>query len=684
LERKLAAILCADVYGYSRLMGDDEEGTLRTLSAYRKTTDSLIERHHGRFVNSAGDSILAEFASVVEAVNCAVSIQSALRAENAELPLVRRMQFRIGVNLGDVMVEGEQIYGDGVNVAARLESLADPGGICISDVVHGQVRTKLSLRYQDLGQQHVKNIAEPVRVLRVLMDGAIPAENPAERIAGTKSHLLLAAIGLLLFAASVYGVAKWKLLGRQIAEQLSPNARTIRSIAVLPLDNFSGDPNQEYFADGMTDELTTDLATISALRVISRGSVMQYKGAHRPPTPEIAKALNVDAVVEGSVMRVGDRVRITAQLIDAPADKHLWAKSYQRDSRDVLALQDELAAAIARQINIELTPAEQARFANAHPVNPQAHEAYLKGRYYLSSFTEEGVSKAIGQFEQAIKADASFALPYTGLADAYSYGDDWYFPANEVMPKAKAAAEKALQLDDSLAEAHASLAFINWQYDFDWAGGESEYRRAIGLNPNYAEAHHQYGYLLAFRGRFDESLSEMKRAGELDPLSAGITNDVGFPLTLQAKYEAAKEQARLAMELDSNFYLAHWALGWMDIEAGNFSAAIPQIERARVTDSPPFVAGWLGYAYAATGERGKAEAMIAELNQMSSRRFVSPFCIAIIYLGLGDKERALNGLEKAYEARLQWLTFLKVDRVFDPLRADPRFIELLKKVGLDK
>ncbi len=460
--------------------------------------------------------------------------------------------------------------------------------------------------------------------------------------------------------------------------------RTISSIAVLPLDNFSGDPNQEYFADGMTDELTTDLATISALRVISRGSVMQYKGAHRPPTPEIAKALNVDAVVEGSVVRVGDRVRITAQLIDAPADKHLWAKSYERDSRDVLALQDELASAIARQINIELTPDEQARFAKAHPVKPEAHEAYLKGRYYLSSYTQAGVKKAIDQFELAIKADPSFALPYTGLADAYSYGEDWYFPATEVMPKAKAAVKQALQLDDSLAEAHSSVAFINWEYDFDWGEGERESRRAIGLNPNYAEAHHQYGFLLAFRGRFDESLAEMKRASELDPLSAGITNDVGIPLIFQAKYEAVKGQSDKALELDPNVYLAHWNLGWADIEAGKFSAAIPELEKARAMDAPPFVTGFLGYAYAAAGERARAEAMIAELNQMSSRRFVSPFCTAMIYLGLGDKRRALDGLEKAYEVRSPWLANLKVDRVFDPLRSDPRFIELLKKVHLDQ
>jgi TolB-like protein/class 3 adenylate cyclase len=428
-------------------MGQDEEGTLRTLSACRKIIDSLIERHLGRFVNSAGDSILAEFASVVQAVTCAVAIQTALRAENEGLPPERQMQFRIGVNLGDVMVEGKQIYGDGVNVAARLESLADPGGICISDLVHGQVRSKVGLRYQDLGEQHVKNIAEPVRVLRVLLDGGNSAANPAPRIDGAKRHMLPSAIGIsaVLIAAIIYGAVKWKgWYGAPTAGQASANPQMIRSIAVLPLDNFSGDPNQEYFADGMTDELTTDLASISGIRVISRTSVMQYKG-HRPAAPEIAKALNVDGLVEGSVLRVGDRVRITAQLIDASADKHLWAKSFERNSRDVLALQDELASAIAHEINVELTDAEQVRFASARPVNPEAHEAYLKGRYFLGDPTDQNVTKALAQFDRAVQLDSSFAPAFAGLSDAYTWAgfDEGSFRPIIAMAKAKAAAEKA-------------------------------------------------------------------------------------------------------------------------------------------------------------------------------------------------------------------------------------------------
>jgi Tfp pilus assembly protein PilF len=433
----------------------------------------------------------------------------------------------------------------------------------------------------------------------------------------------------------------------------------------------------------MTDELTTELAKISALRVISRGSVMQYKGAHRPPTSEIAKALNVDAVVEGSVTRIGDKVRITAQLIDARADKHLWAENYERDARDVLDLQDEVALAIARQINIELTPDEKARFAKAHAVNPLAHEAYLKGRYFLSEPTEERVRKAFEQFDQAIKTDPNFALAYAGLADAYGFVSDWYYPPVDVVPKQRAAAEKALQLDGTLAEAHAALAQVKFWYDFDWAGSESEFRRAIELNPSYAFAHDQYGELLLSQGRFDESLSEIRRASELDPLSAEITSDVALPLMFQAEYEAAKQQCRMALDVHPSFFLAQFYLGWIDIEAGHYSKATAELEKARGMESQPIVVAFLGYAYALSGKRAKAQSMIAELDRMSSQRFVSPIWTAMIYLGLGNKGRALDGLEKAYEARSQWLSFLKVLRIFEPLRSEPRFIDLLKKVHLD-
>jgi len=362
-------------------MGDNEEATVRTLSAHRKIVDGLIERHHGRFVNCAGDSVLAEFPSVVNAVECAVEIQTLLKTENAGLSTERQMEFRIGVNLGDVVVDGDQIYGDGINVAARLESLADPGGILISGKVHEEIQNKLALNCEDLGEQSVRNIARPVRVWRVrngpgtrfkdigerqlknvsrpmdidqLVASDLVAQPKKPDGAGLRNALIAGAAAAILSGLAVAFVGfRWTPAVPHPA--LSEEPRTmITSIAVLPFDNYSGNPNQEYFSDGMTDELTTDLAATTALRVISRGSVMQYKGPHRPPTPEIAKALNVDAVVEGSVMRVGDKVRVTVQLIDARDDNNLWAKSFERDSRDVLALQDELASAIANEINGQL------------------------------------------------------------------------------------------------------------------------------------------------------------------------------------------------------------------------------------------------------------------------------------------------------------------------------------------
>ena len=343
-----------------------------------------------------------------------------------------------------------------------------------------------------------------------------------------------------------------------------------------------------------------------------------------------------------------------------------------------------MALAIAREINVELTPREQARLANSPTVDPQAHDAYLKGRYYLSSPTEERVRKGLEQFEQAIRVDPNFGPAYSGMADAYILGDSLYFTPTEVMPKAKAAAKKALQLDDMLAEAHFSLGAAKFQYDYDWPGAETELRRALALNPSYAFGHDQYGFYLGLRRRLDEAVAESRLAIELDPLSPLTATDSAFALTYQRKYSAAKEQCRNALALDPNNWFGQFALGWIDIQAGKFNEAITELQQARAMDSPPYVAGWLGYAYAKSGERTKAEATITELNQTSSRRYVSAYLTAIIYLGLGDKQRALDGLEKAYEARDWFLLSLKMNRAFDPLRSEPRFIALTKKLNFEK
>ena len=416
VERRLTAILCADVFGYSRLMGEDEEATLRTLSAYRKLIDSLIEQHRGRFVNSAGDSVLAEFASVVNAVQCAVEIQSTLKAENGGLPSDRRMEFRIGVNLGDVMVDGEQIYGDGVNVASRLESLADPGGICISGKVHEEIRSKLALGCEDLGAQTVKNIAEPVRVFRVMSEGAAHATNRATERSLRKhwrgSAFSLA--GLAIIAAVIVLVQHLSLRPPTTTASIPPiqslSLPDIPSIAVLPFTNLSGDRNQEYFSDGITDELTIALSKLPGLFVTDRNSAFTYKGKAFK-AKDIGRELGVRYLVEGGVERASGQVRITAQLVEAPTANEIWAEQYDRPLRDIFSLQDEIVRRVANTLDIRVKLNESAAAGNPAGWLPhgtdnfEAYDDLLLGYGYFWTFTKEGTAKAREMFQKAIALD---------------------------------------------------------------------------------------------------------------------------------------------------------------------------------------------------------------------------------------------------------------------------------------
>jgi TolB-like protein len=498
--------------------------------------------------------------------------------------------------------------------------------------------------------------------------------------------LAVAGGAAVLLAAAAYLVAQSGVLHRASSPgQVASEPRVIRSIAVLPLDNYSGDASQDYFAEGMTDELTADLATISHLRVISRGSAMQFKGEHRPPTPEIARTLNVDAIVEGSVLRSGDRVRITAQLIDARADEHLWAKSFEGTSRDVLALQGQMASTIAQAIRVQLTPAERSRLASARSVTPEAYEAYLKGRYFFNRPSDENLEKAIAKFEQAITLDASFAPAFSGLSDAYLWAgyNEGFLTASEARPKAKAAADQAIQLDDSSAEARTSLAVFKLFYEYDWAGCEAEFRRAFALKESYAFAHDQFGLGLAFQGRLDESIAEGRRAAELDPLSPQVPLDATFAFAWKGDYRAARELARRAAELDPTFFLAPWLSGWLDLQTGKVDDAIAQFRKSKAMESPAFVSAWLAYAYGASGDRTRALAELEELKRASLRGSVTAFNQALVSLGLGDRARAVSYLEQAYASDSQWLGWLKADRTFDPLRADPRFAALMRKLRLD-
>ena len=494
-----------------------------------------------------------------------------------------------------------------------------------------------------------------------------------------RGGLLAVSGAVVLLAVSLFALNVGGLRDRLVPKTPAPR---IQRLAVLPLENLMGDPTQEYLVDGMTEALIADLGQIEALRVISRTSVMQYKGVKKA-LPQIARELNVDAVIEGSVLRSGGRVRITAQLIQATTDTHLWAQSYERDLRDVLTLQSDVAQAIANEIKIKLTPQEQARLARTGPVNPEAHDAYLKGRYFWNLRTEEGLMKGTELFQQAIEKDPGYALAYAGLADSYGVlGLRALTAPKEAYPRAKAAASKALEMNETLAEAHASMGLAELEYDWDWVEAEKEFKRAIELNPSYATAHQWYAVYLSAMGRHNEALAEIKRAEDLDPLSPIISVAAGTLFFVARRYDEALAQCRSALELNAGFYLAHSCLGLVYEQEKLYEEAVSEYQKAIALEpgSPRLAAG-LARAYAAAGKRTEALKIISNLRELSKQRYVSPYGIAMIYAALGDFGQTFAWLEKAYEERSVGLVEFKVSPWFDPLRSNPRFQNLFRRMN---
>jgi adenylate cyclase len=480
MERKLAAILSADVKGYSRLMGEDEVATIRTLTTYREVMGALIRQYHGRVVDSPGDNLLAEFASVVDAVQGAMEIQRALKARNADLPAPRRMEFRIGLNLGDVVVEGERIYGDGVNIAARLEGLADGGGICISGSVYEQVESKLALTYEYMGEQTVKNISKPVRVYRVreLTDVPPPAQH---------------------------------------TEKPAPLPLPAKpSLAVLPFTNMSSDAEQEYFSDGITEDLITDLSKISGLFVISRNSVFTYKGKAMK-VEQVGRELGVRYVLEGSIRKAGNRVRITAQLIDATSGFHTWAERYDRDLQDIFAVQDEVTQQIVAALKVKLTSVEQSRLGRQPTTNLEAYDHYLRGLELYAQRTREANTQARQMFERAIALDPQFATAYAFLGRTYLIELIYQWKDPQVLEQVVLFGQKAVALDDSQPTAHETLALA-------YLGGKqhaqaiAEAEKAITLDPNYADAYVTLADVLCFAGQPEPAVGLVEQAMRLNPL----------------------------------------------------------------------------------------------------------------------------------------------------------------------
>ena len=576
MERRLATILAADVVGYSRLMEADEEATLATLNAYRRFIDERIVDHRGRVFGGAGDSVIAEFASPVEAVRCGVKIQQELATRNAELPEDRRMQFRIGVNLGDVMAEGENLFGDGVNIAARLEQLADPGGIYVSDDIYRQVEGKVDVAFDDLGEQRVKNITKPVRVFRARL-----GEDTAAGALGSSEPLPL------------------------------PDKP---SIAVLPFTNISGDLEQEYFSDGITEDIITDLSKVSALFVIARNSVFTYKG-RAVRVQEVSRDLGVRYVVEGSVRKSGNRVRITAQLIDGMSGGHMWAERYDRDLTDIFALQDEITEKIVAALQVKLTEGEQEQVARRYTENLVAYDYFLRGRADQARATKETNAQAREMFERAIELDPNFAGAYAVLSHTYSR--DWSYQWSDdtqALERASEAAKKAVTLDDSLPLAHARLAWIYlWRRQHEQA--IAEVKRAIFLDPNFAEGYARLGIILTYAGRPGEGIDLVKKAMRLDPHYP--------PLYL--------------------FYLGH-----AHYLVGQYEEAIAVLKRS-FTRNPDQLPSHLDLAviYCELGRKEEARAEVAEVLRISPRASLEGQRERMLFKDQAVLERYLENLRKA-------------------------------------
>ena len=507
-KRKLTAIMFIDMVGYTAMMQKDERKTQDLVKRHRELIKPLVVKYSGEVLRYVGDGTLCTFRSAIEAVNCAIGIQNALIDKH-------ELNVRIGIHIGDIVFEGDDIYGDGVNVASRLEPLAESGGVCISERVYDDIRNQSNMDAKFLGEKVLKNVDRPVKIYCLTGEGlkvaksfeknSAPGETPASEKSFARKYVYAGASLMVLLL-----VALWNLPFFSSGDMALEASGEIRSIAVLPLDNLSNDPQLEYFSDGMTEALISTLAQIRSLKVISRTSVMQYKGV-RKSLPEIAKELNVDAILEGSVMHAGGEVRITVQLIRASTDEHLWANDYTDKLENVLSLQGRIAQEIAREIKLTLSPGEELKLSSNNKINVEAHEAFLRGKHFWNKRSGEDIQKALKYFEEAVNIDPLYALAHVGIAESYLLLHQYVgTPSSETYPRGRAAALKALEIDPNLGEAHIAIAYSLTEHFWEWSAAEAEYKKGLELSPNYAKGHQWYAEYRIYPGRFDEAKIEIK------------------------------------------------------------------------------------------------------------------------------------------------------------------------------
>jgi adenylate cyclase len=635
-----------DMVDYTALTQRNERLAVELLSEHNVLLRSIFPKFGGREVKAIGDSFLVEFPSALEAVRCAVTIQEHLRERNQDLLTERSIQLRVGIHIGDVIDGGGDIFGDAVNISSRIEPLAEPGGICISEQVYAQVRNKLELRLVKLAVAHLKGVSVPVDVYRIVMPWAM-------------------------------GESK---------ESVEPD-RT--RIAVLPFASISPDPQDEYFADGMTEELIKTTSSIAGLTLIARTSVMGYKGTTKK-VEEIGNELSVGTVLEGSVRKAGNRLRITVQLIDVKSQGHLWAKSYDKELDDVFALQTEIARSIADSLKVEIHPSEERLIERTPTRDLEAYELYLKGRYQWNKRTKEAIHMAIDCFQQAVGKDPGFALAYSGMADCYHVLPPYDpRPPREAYLKAKELSIKALELDGTLAEAHASLAMSLENCDWDWKGAERELQRAIELNPNYATAHQWYGmHLFRFSGRFEEGIKELRIAAELDPLSSIIGANLAGAYCWANRLDEAIVQCKKVLDMEPNFRPALEMLVQAYRQKSMYREAIDESEKwVKLEPEELYAKVNLGYTYGVAGMQEEAKKIVGEVLESSRKRYVSPGILIMLYFSIGDMDKMYEWMQRSYDQHGMMVPVLRWDSENGggnpKVWADPRFRDFMRKVGLE-
>ena len=674
-SRQLAAIMFTDIVGYTALMGKDEKKAFDFLNKNRQIQKPIIEQYNGKWIKELGDGVLASFATVSDAVHAAVKIQQTCNAN-------KEFQLRIGIHLGEVVFENDDVFGDGVNIASRIQAMAPPGGIWISESVHKSIANKAEFLTKFYAEQKLKNVPEPIKVYQVIAEGLpIAHQQISQKIRPTRNVVLvLLAIVVVLIIAYFL---KTGITSSKDDQSANSNGTIKKSIAVLPFVNMSDDKEQEYFSDGLSEELLNHLSKIPDLKVISRTSSFSFKGKNQD-VRKIGAALGAANILEGSVRKSGNTIRITALLIDAKDGSQQWSATYDRQLEDVFAIQDEISKMIVNILKIKLLDEHGVRLARRNTENHAAFEDYLKGRYYWNQRSDEGLKKAIEYFENAIRKDPKYAAAYSGLSDVYvSLFDYDILSFEESTAKAKQAATKALEIDKNLAEANNSLAHISL-HDWRWKDAEEGFRRALDLDPGYVLAYHWYALCLTAMGRSDEAVEQMKIARELDPLSIRISADLGMAMLAAGQYDEAIRQENKTLELDSNSRGAYWIRGMTYQQKNMFDSAIRDYRQAlkRSPGNPNFLAA-LGNVYALTGNSAEAKKILDTLISQD-KEYPIPFFIALVYAGLNDKPNALTWLEKAVAQRSGSVRYLKMEPRLNNLRNEPRYAVLMKKVGLDK